>query len=462
MRHQVFALGLAETFLHRALDAHQARAELVFRQFADAAHATVAEVVDVVDFALAVAQLDEDLDRREDVVVLQRHRARDLVTADAAVELHAADLRQVVRVFAVEQAVEERLDGFFRRRLARAHHPVDRDARGRLVDGFVHAQRRRDVRALVQIVRVERLDFLDLRFAQLLEHAFGDLVVRVRDHFTRVAVDDVLRQHAAEQIVFGHRDVLGLRGFEIANVLRVDPLVLLDDDLAFAIGDVEARDFAAQTLGHELHLRAFVHQREVVEDEEVREDLLRREADRLQQDRDRHLAAAVDAEIQHVLRIEFEVEPRAAVRNDPRGEQQLARAVRLALVVLEEHAGRTVQLRHDHALGAVDDERTGRRHERNLAHVHFLFLHFLDDGLARRLLVEEHEAHLRAQRRAVGQAALLTFLDVERRRRQRIAHELETSEAVMRDDGKHRREGGLQPLGLALRGGHIGLQKCAE
>ncbi len=307
VRHQVFALGLAEALLHRAFDAHEARAELVFRQFADAAHAPVAEVVDVVDFALAVAQLDENLDRREDVVVLQRHRAGDFVTADAAVELHAADLRQVVRVFAVEQAIEQRLDGFFRRRLARTHHPVDRDARGRLVDGFVDTQRRRDVRTLVQIVRVERLDFLDLRFAQLVEHAFRDLVVGVRDHFARIAVDDVLRKHAAEQIVFGHRDVLGLRGFEIANVLRVDPLVLLDDDLAFTIGDVEACDFAAQALGHELHLRAFVHQREVVEDEEVREDLLRREADRLQQDRDRHLATAVDAEVQHVLRIEFEV-----------------------------------------------------------------------------------------------------------------------------------------------------------
>ena len=63
------ALGLAEALLDRALDAHQAGAELVFGQFADAAHAAVAEVVDVVDFAAAVAQLDQDLDHREDVVV---------------------------------------------------------------------------------------------------------------------------------------------------------------------------------------------------------------------------------------------------------------------------------------------------------------------------------------------------------------------------------------------------------
>ena len=97
-------------------------------------------------------------------------------------------------------------------------------------------------------------------FAQLLEDGFRDFVVRVSDDFARVAVDDVLRQHAAEQIVFGHRDELGLRVVEVADVLRVDPLVLLDDHVAVAVRDVEARDFTTQTLRHELHLRAFRHQ----------------------------------------------------------------------------------------------------------------------------------------------------------------------------------------------------------
>ncbi len=98
MRHQRFGLGLAETFLHGLLDARQARAVLVLGQFADAAHAPVAEVVDVVDLAAAVAQLDEDLDHVEDVLVGQRHRAVRRVAADAGVELHAADARQVVGV----------------------------------------------------------------------------------------------------------------------------------------------------------------------------------------------------------------------------------------------------------------------------------------------------------------------------------------------------------------------------
>ena len=99
----------------------------------------------------------------------------------------------------------------------------------------------------------------------------------------------------------------------------------------------------------------------------------------------------------------------------------LPRRVRLAAVVFEEHARRTVQLRNDHALGAVDDERAGGGHERNFAHVDFLLLHFLDHWLGRRFLVEHHQAHLGAQRRREGQAALLAFFDVERRLRQNVA-----------------------------------------
>jgi hypothetical protein len=70
--------ALAEALLHRALDAHEARAELVLRELAHRAHAAVAEVVDVVDLAAAVAQVDQDLDDRDDVLVGQRREALEL------------------------------------------------------------------------------------------------------------------------------------------------------------------------------------------------------------------------------------------------------------------------------------------------------------------------------------------------------------------------------------------------
>ncbi len=111
-------------------------------------------------------------------------------------------------------------------------------------------------------------------------------------------------------------------------------------------------------------------------------------AERAQDDRHRQLAAPVDAREHAVLGVELEIEPRAAVGNDAGAEQQLARAVGLAAVVIEEHAGRAVQLRDDDALGAVDDERAVVGHQRQFAEVDLLLAHVLDRLLgARRFLV---------------------------------------------------------------------------
>ncbi len=459
VRHQVLGLGLAEALAHGALDTHQAGAELVLRQLADAAHAAVAEVVDVVDLAAAVAQLDQQLHRVDDVFVGQRHRPGDLAAAEAAVDLHATHLRQVVGLVVEEQAAEQRLDRVLGRRLARTHHAVDGDARAELVGGLVDAQRVADERTLVEVVGVDGADFLDVARTQLLHQVFGQLLVGVRDDLAGLAVDDVAGQHAAEEVVLRHLDALHARGFHVADVLGVDALVLLHEDLAGLVGDVEARDLAAQALGHEFHVAAGVAgDLEAVEGEEVREDLLARQADGLEQDRRRHLAAAVDAEVQDVLRVELEVEPRTAVGNHARREQQLAARVRLAAVMLEEHARRAMQLRHDHALGAVDDERAGGRHERDLAHVDLLLLHFLDRRLGG-LAIHDHQAHLGAQRRRVGQAALLAFLDVERRVAEVEATELEPRHLVVAADREDRVEGGLQAFGLALGHRRVRLQE---
>ena len=138
-----------------------------------------------------------------------------------------------------------------------------------------------------------------------------------------------------------------------------------------------------------------------------------RQADRLEQDRDGHLATAVNAEIQDVFRIEFEIKPGATVRNNPRREQQLAGTVGLTLIVFKKHAGRAMQLGNNDALGSVDNERTRGRHERNLAHVQgLIFLNFLHrTGVT----IKQREAHLGAQRASESQAALLALLDVESR-----------------------------------------------
>src|SRR5450631_3558554 len=79
--------------------------------------------------------------------------------------------------------------------------------------------------------------------------------------------------------------------------------------------------------------------------------LVRTQAQSAQEDGAEELALAIDADVKRVLLVVFELDPGAAVRND------LAEEVGAIAGRLKEDAGRTMQLRNNDALGAVDDER---------------------------------------------------------------------------------------------------------
>ena len=238
-----------------------------------------------------------------------------------------------------------------------------------------------------------------------------------------------------------------------------DAPALLDDDL-LADADLERGGLAAQALRDDFEFDFLLRQVEHVLLEEHVQDLLLGVAERAQDDGHRQLAAPVDAREHAVLRVEFEIQPRTAIGNDARGEQQLARGMSLAAVVIEEHARAAMQLRDDDPLGAVDDEGAVLGHQRQFAEVHLLFAHVLDRLLgAAGLLVEHHQAHLDAQRCRVGQAAQLAFLDVEYRLAQAIAHVLERRIAGVAGNGEHAVESGVQADFVALGFRDIGLQE---
>jgi len=127
-------------------------------------------------------------------------------------------------------------------------------------------------------------------------------------------------------------------------------------------------------------------------------------AQRAQEDRAEELALAVDAHVQDVLAVVLELHPGAAVRND------LAEEVRPRVGRFVEHAGRTVQLADDHALGAVDDKGAVVGHQRNVAEEYFLFLDVADvlgAGIGVLVVYRQPDGHF--QRRGIGHAALLAL-----------------------------------------------------
>ena len=98
------------------------------------------------------------------------------VEVEAHVELDAADGREVVALGIEEQAGEQRLGGLVRRRLARAHDPVDVGQRLVAVLGLVGLQRVADPGAGVDVVDVEQLELVDPGLVELLEILGRDLV----------------------------------------------------------------------------------------------------------------------------------------------------------------------------------------------------------------------------------------------------------------------------------------------
>src|SRR5690606_13800874 len=193
-------------------------------------------------------------------------------TTQAAVYLHAAHARQIVSVFAVEQALEQSLDGVLGRRLTGAHHAVNGYASGHLVSSFIGAQRLRNIAATIQVVNVQGLDFTDIGGADFGQYGLIDFVVGVGNDFTRFRIDHALGQDLTQQEVFRYRNTLNLGSGQVAQMLGVDTLVFFDDDCAGTIGDVDMGYVTLPALRHEFQHAAFIQDFEVIEIREVGQD----------------------------------------------------------------------------------------------------------------------------------------------------------------------------------------------
>ena len=201
-----------------------------------------------------------------------------------------------------------------------------------------------------------------LRLLNFLQNGSVDLAAGVRDFVARLVLDAVRELHAQQ-----------VRRLFAGRIKRPEKLLVADRQ---AIHGVEGlQNVFAGT-----------------------------QAESAQEDRAQEFALAVNAHVQHVLLVVFELHPRSAVRND------LAQEVGAVVRGLEEDARRTVQLADDHALGAVDDERAVLRHQRNVAEEDFLLFNVADRAVAGlRVLVEDRQTHRDLERRGVGHAALFAL-----------------------------------------------------
>ena len=160
LRHHRVDIDRRHALLDRALHAQQADAILIFHQLADRAHPAIAEMVDIVDLALAVAQIDQRLDHRQDVFLAQGAHGVLGGEIEPHIHLHAADRGEVVALRIEEQRVEHRLRGIERRRLARAHDAIDVEQRLFARHVLVDRQRVANIGADIDVIDVEERQLL--------------------------------------------------------------------------------------------------------------------------------------------------------------------------------------------------------------------------------------------------------------------------------------------------------------
>ncbi len=384
--------------LRGAPELQEALAELVARELLDRAHAAVAQVVDVVDFALAAAQPEDVADRLHEVrrhQGLLRFRRR---RAELAVQAETADATEAVARLVEELLVEQLLRLLDLRRVAGAQALVDLEQRLFVAVGRVLAQRVEDQEVLGL---TQHLDVAQFAGRDRARRFFGDLLAAAHEWIATRGIDDVADRVRADQRL----GELGLR-------VRLLP-------------------------------RDLLHLVELAQDRGVRRVL---RVHRAQQRRARELARLVDADRDGVLLGDVQLDPRATLRDDPARVQPLLARVQLDREV---DAGRTMQLADRDALAAVDDELAAADHDRDLAEV---------DLLLDRLGLDQADPDL--ERVAVGHAQLATLLDRVPRAAEFITDVLETQGLVVRVDREHLAQQGLEPLHLAPVGRDLGLQEA--
>ncbi len=162
----------------------------------------------------------------------------------------------------------------------------------------------------------------------------------------------------------------------------------------------------------------------------------------IEQGRDRQFALTVNPDIDDVFGVKFEIEPRAAVRNDPSRKQKLARTVGLAAIMVEQNTRRTVHLRYNHTLCAIDNESAIIRHERHIAHVNVLLFNIENRaGFGFLIDLKHDEAQGHFHRRSIGDPALLTLCGVMLRRLKFVMDEIKLCRARKIADWKDTAQG---------------------
>ena len=177
---------------------------MIFHQFTDRADAAVAKIVDVVDFATAIAQTNQHLQDLNDVFLAQNAHFVIYIEVEAHVHFHTTNGREIIAFLVEEQGLEHGLRGFLRWRLARTHDAVDvgQSAFAAIIlvehDGIAHP------RTDGHIINVQHVDFGNARLAHFNDLHMAELLAGFGIDFAIFGIGNIKSGKTANQLIIRH------------------------------------------------------------------------------------------------------------------------------------------------------------------------------------------------------------------------------------------------------------------
>ena len=458
--HEAVDFLQAHALLDGALHAHQADPVLVLQQLADGPYPAVAEVVDIVDGALAVAQVDEVAHHLKDILLGQGGVLKGGGDPQLVIHLDPAHHRKVIALGIEEQAFEQRLGAADGGRIARAQTAVD--LHHRLVGGvdLVLQQGLAQIRPDIEVVDKQHAQIGDATLAQIQQGGRGDFLIAFHHNLTGGGIDDVGGGDLADHILFQHRNELDPFFRQLADGGLGEFPVALEHHFPVGGNHIDAGALTGKQGQVDLLLVAVFGQNDLLQIVVVIEQFLGRITEGFEQHRGRQFATAVDAHKEDVFMIKIEVQPGPPIGDDPGAVKNLTAGVGLALVVVKEDTGRAVQLADDDSFSPVNDEGSVFGHERDLAEIDLLLLDItnrLNPGLL--VYIPGNQAHPDFDRGSKGHSALMTLVDVVFGCAKGVCNIFERTGLAEVANRKDRAKHGLEADVLSCRRGKLRLEE---
>ena len=162
--------------------------------------------------------------------------------------------------------------------------------------------------------------FLDIAFIEHRDLLLGQFVAGFDIDFARRLINEVGGEIFADQLIVCEQNFLQPVFRQLARDAAIDLFALFQHFFAgFSVDQIIGELGALPAVGHIFRSPAtgflmLIGKRII----ESAENFFRRHAERAQERRDRQFTAAIDAHIDDVLGVEFEIEPGAAIRNHAR------------------------------------------------------------------------------------------------------------------------------------------------